>query len=349
MLERVSAPPRAPALDARIHSLASMARALGSSHRLMIMIETAAEEALGALGAASVSVSRVEADAGTLRTLINAGELGPGEERWPVDEVYQMRDFANLRRVVGDLRTWTTALDDPDGDPSEQELLRSLGKGSSMASPVVVDATLWGELFATRRIDDEPFDSADAAYLEALAAILAGAISRALHVEALERLAFLDPLTGLANRRALDDAAERAFATMPSGRRRRVNVVALDVNGLKAVNDALGHAEGDRLLISVAATLSRYFADLDGSLVARVGGDEFSVLVPGHGLDTVLRVADEACAAVLDLTGSSGVSCGVASTETMTVDRPGQLFRAADAAQYRAKRAGATTAVLATP
>jgi len=66
-------------------------------------------------------------------------------------------------------------------------------------------------------------------------------------------------------------------------------------------------------------------------------------------LDTVLRVADEACAAVLDLTGSSGVSCGVASTETMTVDRPGQLFRAADAAQYRAKRAGATTAVLATP
>lgn len=345
----MSAVPRVAFVDARIHSLAAMARALGSSQRLLPMLEIAAEEALRALDAASVSISKVVPGTGTLRTLINTGALGPGEERWPEHEEYQLSDFAKLRSVVGDLRTWTTSASDPFADPQEISLLRSLDKGSSMASPVVVDGALWGELYATRGLGDDEFDSGDTAYLEALSAILAGAVSRALHVEALERLAFYDPLTGLANRRALDEAAARVFEPRPDGTRRPVTVVALDVNGLKAVNDSLGHAEGDRLLVSVAATLSHHFKRIDGSLIARVGGDEFSVLVPGSSLERVRAAADEACAAVLRLPWSSGVSCGVASTVGSSWDHPQQLFQAADQAQYRAKKARETTAVVATP
>lgn len=341
--------PRVAFVDVRIHSLAAMARALGSSQRLLPMLEIAAEEALRALDAASVSVSKVVPGTGTLRTLINTGTLGPGEERWPEHEEYQLSDFAKLRSVVGDLRTWTTSVSDPFADPQEIALLRSLAKGSSMASPVVVDGALWGELYATRDYGDDEFEPGDTAYLEALSAILAGAVSRALHVEALERLAFYDPLTGLANRRALDEAAERVFEPLPDGTRRPVTVVALDVNGLKAVNDSLGHAEGDRLLVSVAATLSHHFKPIDGSLVARVGGDEFSVLVPGSSPEDARAAADAACAAVLRLPWSSGISCGLASTVGSSWDRPHQLFQAADQAQYRAKKSRQASAVVATP
>src|SRR3954453_20297305 len=92
-------------VDAPIHSLADMARALGGSQRLLPMLEIAAEEALRALGAARVSVSRVQPRTGTLRPVINPGLLGPDEVRWPQDELYQLSDFAKLRSVVGDLRT----------------------------------------------------------------------------------------------------------------------------------------------------------------------------------------------------------------------------------------------------
>lgn len=338
---------RIPVVDARIHSLAAMARALGSSHRLLPMAEIAAEEVLRALAAASTSVSRVEPGTGTLRTLINAGTLGPGEERWPERELYELADFAKLRSVVGDLTTWTTSVDDPAADPEEIALLRLLGKGSSMASPIIVEGVLWGELYATRDVGEDTFTSVDTAYLEALSAILAGAVSRALHVESLERLAFFDPLTGLANRRALDEASETAFESLHDRTRRPVTVVALDVNDLKSVNDAGGHGEGDRLLTAVAATLRHHFAPLDGSLVARVGGDEFSVLVPGHPIERVLATANAMCAAVRRLSWSSGVSCGVATTVGSEWHYPQQLFQAADQALYRAKNGGHTTAVLA--
>jgi diguanylate cyclase (GGDEF)-like protein len=343
----VSALRDVPTMDARIHSLAGMARALGSSHQLFTMVEIAAEEALHALAAASISVSRLEPGAGTIRTLLNTGNLGPDEERWPEREVYQLSDFATLRGVISDLRPWTASVSNSDSDADEVALLRLLDKGSSMAAPIVVDAGLWGELFATRGVDEDEFNSADAAYLEALAAILAGAVSRALHVESLERLAFFDPLTGLANRRALDEASEQAFETFPDRPMQSVTVVTLDLNGLKSVNDSRGHAEGDSLLMAVAATLTRHFASLDGSLVARVGGDEFSVLVPGHPVERVMSTANAMCAAVRRLPSSSGVSCGVATTVGSEWDRPQQLFKAADQAQYRAKKSGHRTAVLA--
>ena len=80
----------------RIKSLAVMARALGRSAELHLLLETAAEEALLALNAASVSVSRLEAGTGMIRTIINVGDLGPQEERWPQNEVYGLHEFSQL-------------------------------------------------------------------------------------------------------------------------------------------------------------------------------------------------------------------------------------------------------------
>jgi diguanylate cyclase (GGDEF)-like protein len=334
--------------DARIRSLATVARALGRSAQLNAMVEIAAEEARLALEAASVSISRLEPGSGAVRTLINVGLLGPEEQRWPYDELYHLDDFRQLQGVVGELSIWTMSVDDPGADPGEVKLMRSLGKASSMGAPLVVDGTLWGELYATREVGDRAFDGGDTAYAETLSAILAGAISRALHVETLEQMAFRDPLTGTANRRALDDAAQRAFDSMAMRAGRRVIIVAVDVNRLKDVNDELGHAEGDRLLTSVASLLQQKFSGLHGSLVARVGGDEFIVLIPGHDLDQAMAAARELCFAATRLPLGFGVSCGVAVTkDDVRLTTAQALFQAADAALYLAKRESRTGPVLA--
>ena len=326
-----------------------MARALGRSVRLDQMLELAAEEALKALTASSVSISCLRPGTGALHTMINVGDLAPSEVRYPTDEVYAFDDYPQARVLVSDLRVWVTQIDEPGADPNEVALLRSLGKRSAMAAPLVVDGQLWGEFYASRGGQLESFSEMDIAYTEALAAILAGALSRAIHFEALEDLAFRDPLTGLANRRALDDAAAQVLGRLAEAPTRRVSAVAVDVNGLKKINDSAGHAAGDQLLIAVAGLLVRYFSPLSGSLVARVGGDEFTVLAPSHSVAVVLTAADDFCAASADLSTGAGVSCGVASA---TGDEPvtaATLFRYADQAQYEGKRRHSRTAVLAGP
>lgn len=338
------------------------------------MLELASESALTALGASSISISRLRPGTSTLQTLINVGDLAPDEDRWPADETYHFDDYPQARQVLSDLKVWVTETDDPLSDPIEVELLRKLGKRTALAAPLIVDGQLWGEFYATRHQDLERFSPFDLAYTEALCAILAGALSRAIHFEALEQLAFRDPLTGLANRRALDDAAAVAlqhrraprpdaaghlagFSADHDGRprnrpgadagARRVSAVAVDVNGLKRVNDTAGHAAGDQLLTSVARLLVQHFSPLIGSMIARVGGDEFVVLVPNHSVEAVLSCADALCLAASELPAGAGVSCGVASTTRAWPHLAStDLFRAADQAQYEAKRRGSRTPVL---
>lgn len=90
----------------------------------------------------------------------------------------------------------------------------------------------------------------------------------------IEYLCFHDPLTGLYNRRFMEDAVDRAdmVKNLP------VTIMTVDVNGLKLTNDAFGHKTGDQLLITVAEILTNTCKP--GSVIARMGGDEFQVLMP---------------------------------------------------------------------
>jgi diguanylate cyclase (GGDEF)-like protein len=160
-------------------------------------------------------------------------------------------------------------------------------------------------------------------------------------------MAFVDPLTGLANRRALDEAARTAFSAVAGRPGRRVSVATLDLNGLKSVNDQSGHGEGDRLLRQVATILLKHFADLPGSLVARVGGDEFTVLVPGHAPSKVAAAAAKVCQETSELPIGAGLACGIATTTRSGPEVAQKLLIAADTAQYAAKREGRTTPVFA--
>ena len=196
----------------------------------------------------------------------------------------------------------------------------------------MVDGDLWGELYLTRHVDRPPFDDGDLAYVETLAAILAGGVSRSVRESRLTELANKDPLTGLANRRRLDQVAATMIAS-----RSDVVVVSIDVNDLKPVNDRDGHDAGDRLLQAVAHALVSASESLPGSLAARTGGDEFCLIVPTADLSAVEERIRVFAAAVVDVPHPPGVSCGIASSR----GRAGSarlLFSAADRAMYDAKK-----------
>ena len=157
----------------------------------------------------------------------------------------------------------------------------------------------------------------------------------------LAHLALHDPLTGLPNRRALADALERAIA-----RAHRTGlplaVLALDLDGFKAINDRLGHPAGDATLLEVAARLQRTIRRSD--FVARLGGDEFAVIAADlHGPAPIVRLARRLGLAIrtpIELKGSPAeidVSIGVAffPGDGETTE---QLLARADAALYAAKR-----------
>jgi diguanylate cyclase (GGDEF)-like protein len=108
------------------------------------------------------------------------------------------------------------------------------------------------------------------------------------HTERLTALAHTDPLTGLANRRQLIDLMQREF-NRARRYRRPLGLLYLDLDGFKAINDRFGHMFGDEILRNVATTLRAVLRSTD--LLARIGGDEFAVLLPETPMPGVENVA----------------------------------------------------------
>jgi len=333
-----------------LRSLGNLARVLSTSSGLLPLLETAAEEALVALRAASVSLSRLEPGGDLIRVLVNVGDLALTEERFPVDETYALAHWGATRQVMTDGITRTSCLDDSDCDPMEAELLMMLGKGSSVAAAIVVDGTVWGEFYATRHTGQDPFAEGAVDYVDVLTAIVGAAIARSVRETELAYLANHDALTGVLNRRGLDHAARRLF-DIPGGMSRTVTSLGLDVNGLKQVNDQHGHARGDELLSELALSLQDAFGSFPGSVIARVGGDEFTVLIPDLDpsvateiVETLCRQKDESWS----FEPSAGISAGVSSTLlTGRGDATrSDLLAAADRALYLAKQLRSSAVVV---
>ncbi|WP_380159808.1 GGDEF domain-containing protein [Kineococcus sp. R86509] len=175
--------------------------------------------------------------------------------------------------------------------------------------------------------------------------ILRRRLDAALHraVTALERadhLAAHDPLTGLLNRRGLSAALEVAPCGAPGPDPSTTGAVLLDIDHFKRINDTLGHQTGDEVLCRVAAVLTRTVRP--GDLVARVGGEEFFVVVPGADLADVAALAERLRTAVsADVDGPAvTVSAGVAATAAHASGSLDDLYGRADRLLYRAKVEG---------
>jgi len=208
---------------------------------------------------------------------------------------------------------------------------------ATLVAPIAFGGGQWGELRATRPPGEE-FGPRDAPFLATAAAQLATALGRVELLERLSELAYRDTLTGLANRRALE---ERLEALVPDAQAagRPLAVLICDVDNLKELNDGSGHATGDAALVRVAKVLRQAIAGRAG-LACRLSGDEFCVLLENGGADAA-RIVAEAAIARLGNSGSPavGLSVGVAALDG-SVTRPADLLRAADAALYTAKRTG---------
>jgi diguanylate cyclase (GGDEF)-like protein/PAS domain S-box-containing protein len=157
----------------------------------------------------------------------------------------------------------------------------------------------------------------------------------------LQRLAALDTLTGLANRRILD---ERMESELKVARRNQteLSVVMFDIDNFKQRNDLYGHAAGDRVLEQLGRILTSTLRDTD--LAARYGGEEFVVLLPGAGPKGVKIFAERLRERILEAEWPNEpltASFGIASLDPMdATGSPTWLIDTADRAMYEAKRAG---------
>jgi diguanylate cyclase (GGDEF)-like protein len=156
--------------------------------------------------------------------------------------------------------------------------------------------------------------------------------------------AFHDGLTGLANRTAFRRAVDRAFADA-KGAGKHFNILLLDLDNFKNVNDTLGHVAGDDLIRQVAGRLKSAIGPAD--LVARIGGDEFAIvqMPSGDSRAAAVALADrliELIGTPYDLDGHEAIvetSIGIAQSRTDGADTD-QLVNSADLALYQAKAAG---------
>ncbi|MET7301451.1 diguanylate cyclase [Embleya sp. NPDC005575] len=334
----------------RLHAIIHLAKTLATTHHFSEVVRVSATQARLAMGAAHASISVWERDTGRLRVLVNDGELAEGEEPLPAAETYAVTDFPDIIESDAWPTTWSRCVDDPEHARDRERVAAMLRRGrhDCMVAPIMVEGRVWGELYLARRSDQPRFEPVDAEFAGVLAAQISAGLAQAEHFERIEKLAFTDPLTGLANRRAIDARLDEAMA-----RHYRdgvvVSLIVCDVNGLKRLNDERGHDVGDRLLERFADQLSACGAMLPGAMAARLGGDEFCVLAEGYPPDDVVAVAEELCRRALRMHNGEGVACGVASTGDPVgpVTSADRLFRLADAAQYRAKGSRSTRPVVA--
>ena len=166
----------------------------------------------------------------------------------------------------------------------------------------------------------------------------------------LETLARTDPLTGVANRRGFVEQLEHAWPAAAQAHQ-PLSLIVLDVDGFKAYNDHYGHPAGDACLQQVASILREHLARhplAGGCLLARIGGEEFAVLLRGTDGDAA-ALAEALRQSVADglivhshspVADHVTISLGVASAMPRAGDDPQSLVARADAALYRAKAAG---------
>ena len=336
---------RRDSVAARLGALAGIARAAWAGTRAELL-QQVAEAAYDAVAASAVSIAQWEPTAGRMRVLVNYGSLAPAEVSQPEAEFYSAAEYSHLDQLINELRGWMVNLD--TSEPGvEAQLLLDTGMHCSVGVPIPLEGRVWGELYLARTADQPCLTDIDVDLALVVAAQVGAALATADHLAQIDRLAHTDPLTGLANRRAVDEALDSTFREhLAHGT--PVSLIVCDLNGLKRINDDQGHDAGDRALVRFAGMLISVADKVPGALAARLGGDEFCIVVGGTSSDAVVAAAEELCRLVLR-SPLEGVSCGVASTadDVGAVESPGRLFRLADAAQYRAKRSRATAPVVA--
>jgi diguanylate cyclase (GGDEF)-like protein len=289
-----------------------------------------------------VTLVAAQADAPPSRTTLRPEIDGPGA--LSDEEVDEEATEQGLGETAGDAGDEAAAA----AEEIARRVRSAYGLAHTLATPLVAGRSFLGALLLARR-DREAWSEGDRRLLRWAANEVASAFQRAYALEAAERGAKIDVLTGLPNRRYFDEALsiERP--------RRRANdslgILMIDIDHFKILNDRFGHATGDRVLRAVAGAITQGVRAEDTP--ARYGGEEFAVLLRRTSAEQAIEVGERIRRAVVRLHPASlgidepvTVSVGVAVAGPEQVAIPGLVERA-DQALYRAKRLGRDRVVAA--
>jgi diguanylate cyclase (GGDEF)-like protein len=220
------------------------------------------------------------------------------------------------------------ALDPEQAGPRARQIIARFGLKFAAYVPVRVNQAVHGVLVVSSR--DKPITAELVERLGGLGALTSLALTNALRHREAEANAVTDALTGLTNRRGFEHAVDQLSSRRPFA------LLAIDVDNLKLINDGFGHAAGDALLVAIGRVLASMARK--GETLARIGGDEFVLLIPDPSEEAPLIVArrmEEAVAELCLPTGPAGVSVGCAAGAAG--DDAYLVLQRADAALYVAK------------
>jgi len=263
-------------------------------------------------------ILRFTASDGVSERQLSARSISPGS---PAYSVFRSREslFVNAN-ITDPIATQLSSTEAP-----RTLLYKPLIKGDAIIGVLV---TGWREVLR----EDDPRISVARLMARQLAAIIG-------HADVIDQLtdeALTDPLTGLPNRRAWD---LRLRQTLAGGQ--RLAVVMLDIDHFKAFNDAHGHPTGDALLRRTTAAWQKEVRGAD--FLARIGGEEFGLLLPGTDLPTAEQIVERMRSRMPDAkTCSAGITMRVAGDDSE------KLVRRADQALYEAKSRGRDCSVVVT-
>ena len=315
---------------ATLHRLALAAVRQASIDEL---VELVASSALELFQADYASVVRFDADGMRILKILPATTHG--------GEVIPINDDTAAARVA----KWGNAqLIDHDVEKIPHGLA-DLGLRSSAAAPIRVGEILWGTIGIGK---NRPFDdnAATIDLLEDFADLVSVAISNNIAWEELGRLARIDPLTALPNRRVFQEQLEkdckRATRTgLP------IAVAILDLDNFKMINDAHGHPVGDVVLVEAANRLKAISRGEE--LVARLGGEEFAIVMLNCEEKDLPTACERFRHAICDSPFNQGITmtASVGGASGRGHAEPEELVRLADDALYIAKKAGRNQVALA--
>ncbi len=325
----------------RLRALAHATRSAGDLDTLLSVVAPSVETELAADGA---YVGRIDHRHGRVDIVSKVGAFESADP-WEGRDSFAVAAQSRAQAVSEDAPLWTGTVNDELQD-YDRHLLAVLGQGSAASFPIIVADRLWGVLYLTRKSEDG-FDESALTLGALIGELLASGVSRVDYHRRLHAMAYIDPLTEMANRRAVDEQLLEWASDQETAP--RLTVVLCDVNKLKLVNDEHGHSAGDRLLREIGVLVSTSASRFPGALAGRIGGDEFVLAIPEADPEDVEDEMRRLLHAAALLGHGAGLSCGVASRSELNrleLDPPEQvraLLRLADAEQYRHKLAARDT------
>lgn len=261
--------------------------------------------------------------------------LPPEQRAWPtIDDMHDCKAVRTGRSFK---------IDDVTEEPPCPSHFALPTEGSYFCGPMIAGGNIIG---AVRLECSKGFWTGERSHLlESYLSGAASALSNLRMLETMKQQATVDPLTGLNNRRSLEDSAKHLIA-ISQRKEEPFGVIILDLDHFKSFNDQYGHEVGDRILKVFSRTITA--ATRETNIAARIGGEEFVVLLPDTDEGAAMLVAERIRAAVarmviplssdkvtLNVTVSAGVAAFPAHGESLE-----EVLQAADKALYESKRNG---------